>query len=288
MTTQHYDGDDREIYVIDANYIIFIFGLMVILLLNSLIWLAFPDPAIRGVLNVVTTVICIFLLGDAFYRLWQSRGHRFAYLFRRHAWLAFLGSLPIPFFVLARFLHLGLGVRRLRRQDMSEARQYIVTKRAQTTLLFVVLVAVVIYELAVLMIVGVEADNPEANIRSANDALWWGFVTVSTVGYGDHYPITANGRIIGVALMTVGVGLFTGITSFMADWFRRPRGSRKRKELANSSEPENALILLENMRTALSDQEEAHRATIASLKAQLDELERNVFSNQAKTGGRAK
>ena len=62
-------------------------------------------------------------------------------------------------------------------------------------------------------------NDPASNIKSAEDAIWWALVTVTTVGYGDKFPVTTEGRIIGVALMFVGVGLFGTFTGYVASWF---------------------------------------------------------------------
>ena len=61
--------------------------------------------------------------------------------------------------------------------------------------------------------------SPESNIKTAGDALWWSFVTITTVGYGDYYPTTIEGRIIAVLLMTTGVGLFGTFTAYVASFF---------------------------------------------------------------------
>jgi voltage-gated potassium channel len=50
-------------------------------------------------------------------------------------------------------------------------------------------------------------------VRSPADALWWGIVTLTTVGYGDVYPITPEGRLAAAALMLLGISLFSGITA---------------------------------------------------------------------------
>jgi voltage-gated potassium channel len=62
-------------------------------------------------------------------------------------------------------------------------------------------------------------NRPECNIKNAEDALWWACTTITTVGYGDRYPITTEGRIVGVFLMMAGVGLFGTFTGFIASWF---------------------------------------------------------------------
>ena len=53
-----------------------------------------------------------------------------------------------------------------------------------------------------------ERGAPRANILDAEDALWWAVSTVSTVGYGDTYPVTTGGRIVGMCLMFIGISLF--------------------------------------------------------------------------------
>lgn len=263
--------------VVDANYVLFVLGIVVLTLINSVLWFLLQDPETSNALNALNILLSVFLLADAFYRLWRFRSWR--YLTHYSGWLTFVGSLPIPFFGLARLIHLWLGVRRIQRNEISEARQVIVTKRAQSTLLFVVLLAIVVYEVAVLMIIAVEGDVAGANIVTASDALWWGYVTVSTVGYGDQFPVTLQGRIVGYALITVGVGLFTSITSFMADWFRRPRSPGPSTITQATAATNDALTLLSNLRRALNEQDRANQDAMATLRAQLDEIERKIIQD---------
>jgi voltage-gated potassium channel len=62
---------------------------------------------------------------------------------------------------------------------------------------------------------------PDSNINTPSDALWWSFVTITTVGYGDYYPKTLLGRITAGVLMTAGVGLFGTLTAYVASYFVR-------------------------------------------------------------------
>ncbi len=59
-------------------------------------------------------------------------------------------------------------------------------------------------------------NDPGANIRTAGDAVWWAVTTVTTVGYGDRYPVTGEGRIVAMALMVAGVGLFGAMSGIVA------------------------------------------------------------------------
>jgi voltage-gated potassium channel len=66
-----------------------------------------------------------------------------------------------------------------------------------------------------------EAEHmaPGANITNYGDAVWWAFVTITTIGYGDYFPITFEGRTIAVFLMLSGLALVSVITVSFASWF---------------------------------------------------------------------
>jgi voltage-gated potassium channel len=57
-----------------------------------------------------------------------------------------------------------------------------------------------------------------SNIQTFADAFWWSIVSVTTVGYGDHFPVTDEGKMTAVLLMFVGVGLFSALTALLAAW----------------------------------------------------------------------
>ena len=57
-----------------------------------------------------------------------------------------------------------------------------------------------------------------SNITTGNEALWWAWVTMTTVGYGDRTPVTAGGRLVAVVMMTVGIGCFSTLSGLVAAW----------------------------------------------------------------------
>lgn len=71
---------------------------------------------------------------------------------------------------------------------------------------------------AALTVLEAERDAPDANITSFGDALWWAFVTITTVGYGDYTPVTAWGRVIAVLLMTGGIAVVGVVSATFASW----------------------------------------------------------------------
>jgi voltage-gated potassium channel len=72
---------------------------------------------------------------------------------------------------------------------------------------------------ASLAVLDAERRAPGSNIHSYLDALWWTMTTVSTVGYGDHFPVTVEGRLLAMGLMVVGIGLLGFVTGSLASWF---------------------------------------------------------------------
>jgi len=68
------------------------------------------------------------------------------------------------------------------------------------------------------------------NIHDYPDALWWAIVTVTTVGYGDRYPITEGGRVVAVILMLVGIGLIGVLTATVASVFIKEHTDANREE----------------------------------------------------------
>lgn len=84
---------------------------------------------------------------------------------------------------------------------------------------YVVGVAVAAVNLGAIAVLDAEEKVRGSNIKTFGDAIWWSATTVTTVGYGDHYPVTVTGRIIAVVLMLVGLGMVGVLTAAIAAWF---------------------------------------------------------------------
>jgi voltage-gated potassium channel len=91
-----------------------------------------------------------------------------------------------------------------------------------------VFLGILVLELGSYFILGAEGRDLHANIHTPSDALWWSIVTIATVGYGDKYPVTNEGRVIGVLVIITGVGLFGVFTGFLANTFINRRKRRRR------------------------------------------------------------
>ena len=69
-----------------------------------------------------------------------------------------------------------------------------------------------------LAVLDVERSSPDANISDFGDAIWWAVTTMTTVGYGDHYPVTPAGRLVAFGLMVGGIALLGTVTATLASW----------------------------------------------------------------------
>lgn len=83
---------------------------------------------------------------------------------------------------------------------------------------YVVGAALMAVGLGALAVLDAERNAEGSNITNLGDALWWATTTVTTVGYGDHFPVTTSGRFIAVALMLMGIALVGSITAAVAAW----------------------------------------------------------------------
>jgi len=92
----------------------------------------------------------------------------------------------------------------------------VLTRHKLNYVLTITLVCVVV---GALMVESFERGAPESNIDSIPDAIWWAITTVTTVGYGDRFPVTAGGRAVAVVLMVLGIALFGLLAGSLASFF---------------------------------------------------------------------
>ncbi|EKO3441963.1 TPA: potassium channel family protein [Vibrio fluvialis] len=143
---------------------------------------------------------------------------------KRH-WIDILASIPmIEPLRFARIFHI-LRVILVIRSGRTILRQLLANRR-ETTLATILLLLVVLLTLGSSMMLFFEVQDPNANITDGGDALWWALVTISTVGYGDHYPVTTAGKIVASIMIVCGVGMFGMISGLIASFLSSPDHSQ--------------------------------------------------------------
>lgn len=129
---------------------------------------------------------------------------------------------------------------------------------------FVLGAAVLLTYCGALAVLDAEKSDSDANIVTFGDALWWALTTITTVGYGDRYPVTGTGRVVAGALMLSGIAVVGVVTASVASWLVE-------QVTAGAS-------------AAAEIEEEPLRAEIRELTAQVDRLAARLEATAARTG----
>ena len=238
------------------GYEIFI-GLLAVLSVINLVLAYLPGmpegaQQIARFMDAPLTVVFMF---DFLRHLALSHPRR-QYFIDERGWIDLLGSLPtiFPILRLFRVLRVLRLLRTYRPRDIFRTLRRDRAATARQLVLFLVLVTV---EYGGMLVLTFEQSTPGANITTGGDAIWWAFVSITTVGYGDKYPITTGGRMVAVIMLWMGVALIGVFSAYLANSFLRPSA-------ADSDEADPA---------ATPDPSLEPAGTTAELVAMADDLE---------------
>jgi voltage-gated potassium channel len=203
-------------------YNLFILVLTVLSLVIMVLLLLPLSDATLQLLTVYDNVVClIFLIDFGLHLRWATSKRE--YFIGDRGWLDLLGSIPsFGFFQftallrLARLSRLARIARLLKGQNKRELVRDILENRGQYAAFITLLAAMIVLTVASVMVLQFESRSPDANITTGGDALWWAIVTLTTVGYGDRFPVTTGGRITGTLVMVAGVGIIASLASIFA------------------------------------------------------------------------
>lgn len=188
------------------------------------------DESTLAIVDFADMVVCGFFLADFLWTLYRSpqKGRYLA----TWGWIDLLSSIPA-----VNALRLGRAVRVMRilrvLRGIKSARaiaHFLMSRREESAALASLLICLLLVVCA--SIAALQFEVPAGgNIQTAEDALWWAFSTMTTVGYGDKYPISSEGRFVAVFLMAAGVGLFGTLSGLVASWFLSPAAEEADSEL---------------------------------------------------------
>ncbi|MBK9961748.1 MAG: potassium channel family protein [Saprospiraceae bacterium] len=172
---------------------------------------------ISNILHLLDHMICVVFLFDFAYRFYHAKSKL---AFMKWGWIDLLASIPaVDALRTGRAFRLIRLLRILRAfKSVHHLVNHVYQKRTNSALGTAAIVATFMIIFASIAILQVEHD-PESNILTAEDAIWWAYSTINYGAYGDKYPVTTEGRIIAGILMTTGVALFGTVTAYMASWF---------------------------------------------------------------------
>ncbi len=193
------------------------------------------DDGTRTILDYADNGICVLFLLDFLGSL--KRAPRKVHYLITWGWIDLLSSIPtIDAFRWGRTARVMRILRVLR--GVKSARmiaQFVMLRRAESAFLAATLVALLL--LVSCSIAMLQFEVPAGgNIATAQDAMWWAVSTMTTVGYGDAYPISAEGRAVAVFLMAAGVGVFGTFSGLVASWFLSPAAEETDTDLTEIKE----------------------------------------------------
>lgn len=189
------------------------------------------DSPTRKILDSADLGVCTLFLLDFIVSLIRAE-NRWQY-FCRWGWIDLASSIPtievLRWGRAARMMRIFRVLRGVRATKILAT--FILDRRAEGAFLAASLVSILLLVFSSIAILHFECHETTANINSAEDAMWWAIATITTVGYGDRYPVTTEGRAVAAVLMTAGIGLFGTFSGFVAAWFLTPRSRQQNSEL---------------------------------------------------------
>ena len=171
---------------------------------------AFVDPistSTQSLLNIVQWITWVAFAGDLIYGLTKAPSKK-GYLKKHPLEVA---AVLLPFLRPLRLMRV-ISFGALAIQKVAIGRQFAMTIKVFIASIFVAYISAVQITIS-------ERDLEGSNITNFGDGLWWAITTVTTVGYGDRFPISTEGRFLAVLLMFVGISLVGVITASVAAWF---------------------------------------------------------------------
>jgi voltage-gated potassium channel len=259
----------------NTSYELFMLLLSVLSIFNLLVFII-PriDPVVVGVVAVVDGFITVIFILDFLYRFFTAES-KSDYFFRNWGWADLLASMPVQQFKIFRVFRIVRVIRLLRMYGWSNMMREIRENRAGSALFLTIFIVIIVLEFGGMGIVFAEAYDTDSNIKTAGDGVWWAFVTITTVGYGDQFPVTNLGRFMGFFVMILGVGSFAVLTGFLANAFL----SAGDEDPLEQSGPTDQYEEMSEFRRLLHEQE---KMNIVLLR-KLEQIEAAVTSQSSKS-----
>ena len=214
MTETRIENSENKLGILNLMVIILSIYVLGSLVVDSVVVL---DSETSTLLNYIDNSICVFFFLEFCIRFYKAENKL---KFMRWGWIDLISCIPmIDYLRAGRLLRLIRLLRIVRAfRSTKHLINHIFANKAKGALTSVSVIAILLVIFSAIAILQVEKD-PNSNIKTAEDAIWWAYVTITTVGYGDKFPVTTEGRIIASILMTAGVGLFGTFTAYVASWF---------------------------------------------------------------------
>jgi voltage-gated potassium channel len=256
-----------------STYELFIGFVTLLAIAVNVFALLIKVPQVEEILFGTDTLICLIFLFD-FARSFKRAPDRLAYLFGPRPGRSIpigifdlLGSVPgVGWLRLLRLFRLPRVASVLDGRRPRDLLRDFLARRAESAAYVIVVAALLVMLVGSSLIAFVEPPAEGSNIKTGGDAFWWAFVTITTVGYGDRYPVTSIGRFVGILTMSVGIGIFGVLTSFLAQFFLRPDTPLQNTTPTAADDPLPPIV------AETAEKVDVTAAELRSLRAEIGEL----------------
>lgn len=195
---------------------VLVFSVYVIFALTIQTFFTLP-PNVNNLINEADWLVCGVFLVDFIVRFRRAASKM---SFMKWGWLDLVSCIPSVDFLRWGRIPRAFRILRMIRAFRSARTlvQFIYRNRVRSLLGTATLTSVMLVLFSSVAVLAFE-DTAESNIKTPFDAVWWAIATITTVGYGDKYPVTIEGRLVAIVLMVTGVGLFGVMTGLFAHIF---------------------------------------------------------------------
>jgi voltage-gated potassium channel len=260
-------GNDEFQDMKDPGYEIFIAMVSVLSVINLCIeFLPVINPNARNVIEIINIGLTIIFIGDFSYRIITAKSRSY-YFIRDWGWADLLACAPL--FRIFRLFRIVKAYKIITKLGPDNILEQLSRKRAEFALYILIFSVIVILEMGSAWVLMAESSSPDANIVNADDAIWWAYVTITTVGYGDRYPVTTLGRIVGIIVMTTGVGIFATFAGYLSSKLLSPVEEVEKMELEEHDFEREMIGRIDELKQLIKNQDTRD----LEIQARLEHLE---------------
>jgi voltage-gated potassium channel len=263
---------------LDFGYELFIAAVSILSVFNMLlIYTPGVDPDAINVVYIINVVLTLLFIYDFSLRLATAPSRPF-YFLRDYGWADLLAC--IPQFRIFRMFRIYKAYRLVKKYGVQYIKTFLSTNRAAAALYILVLMVILILEAGSFMVLQAESHSPSANILTAGDAIWWAYVTITTVGYGDRYPVTTMGRIVGILVMTTGVAVFATFAGLISSKLLAPPAKEEESPEQTQAGPDPAQKYLTELKQLMSDREKIDKEITSRVEKLEPLLEKGQYQGR--------
>jgi voltage-gated potassium channel len=254
---------------LDFGYELFIAAVSILSVFNMVLaYIPGVDQDAINVVYLINAVLTLLFIYDFGLRLATAPSRSF-YFIRDYGWADLLAV--IPALRIFRLFRIYKAYRIVHKYGTHYIVTYLSRNRAQSALYILVLMVILIIESGGFLVLQAERASLSANIITAGDAIWWAYVTITTVGYGDRFPVTMTGRLVGILVMTTGVAVFATFAGLISSKLLAPPAKEDESPEQTPVGEDQAARYLSELKQLISEREKIE-TEITSRVQKLEEL----------------